>query len=125
MTTTKPCPALQSRIAAFAGRVNKLATKVPPRRPRFATDAELTLADLYTPLDAPHTQADEQDGSSAYLLGLGLPGEFPFTRGVQPNMYRGRLWTMRQYAGFGSAADSNRRYHYLLAAGADRAVGGV
>jgi methylmalonyl-CoA mutase N-terminal domain/subunit len=117
MTTTKPCPALQSRIAAFAGRVNKLATKVPPRRPRFATDAELELPDLYTPLDAPHTQADEHDGSSAYLLGLGLPGEFPFTRGVQPNMYRGRLWTMRQYAGFGSAADSNRRYHYLLQRG--------
>ena len=117
MTTTKPCPALQSRIAAFAGRVNKLATKVPPRRARFATDAELELPDLYTPLDAPHTQADEHDGSSAYLLGLGLPGEFPFTRGVQPNMYRGRLWTMRQYAGFGSAADSNRRYHYLLQRG--------
>jgi methylmalonyl-CoA mutase N-terminal domain/subunit len=117
MTTTKPCPALQSRIAAFAGRVNKLATKVPPRRSRFATDAELELPDLYTPLDAPHTQADEHDGSSAYLLGLGLPGEFPFTRGVQPNMYRGRLWTMRQYAGFGSAADSNRRYHYLLQRG--------
>ncbi len=117
MTTTKPCPALQSRIAAFAGRVNKLSTKVPPRRPRFATDAELVLPDLYTPLDAPHTQADEHDGSSAYLSGLGLPGEFPFTRGVQPNMYRGRLWTMRQYAGFGSAADSNRRYHYLLQRG--------
>jgi methylmalonyl-CoA mutase N-terminal domain/subunit len=48
---------------------------------------------------------------------LGFPGEFPFTRGIQPTMYRGRLWTMRQYAGFGSAADSNRRYRYLLAQG--------
>jgi methylmalonyl-CoA mutase N-terminal domain/subunit len=48
---------------------------------------------------------------------LGVPGEPPFTRGVQPNMYRGRLWTMRQYAGFGSADESNRRYHYLLAQG--------
>src|SRR3954462_8132723 len=45
------------------------------------------------------------------------PGIFPFMRGIQPNMYRGRLWTMRQYAGFGTAAESNRRYHYLLAQG--------
>ena len=48
---------------------------------------------------------------------LGFPGEFPFTRGVQPTMYRGRLWTMRQYAGFGTAAESNGRYKYLLAQG--------
>src|SRR5919198_1105797 len=48
---------------------------------------------------------------------LGYPGEFPFTRGIQPTMYRGRLWTMRQYAGFGSAAESNRRYRYLLSHG--------
>src|SRR5712671_5988926 len=47
----------------------------------------------------------------------GLPGEFPFTRGIQPTMYRGRLWTMRQYAGFGGAAESNARYRYLLAQG--------
>src|ERR671910_3242478 len=46
-----------------------------------------------------------------------LPGVFPFTRGIQPTMYRGRLWTMRQYAGFGTAAESNRRYHYLLGQG--------
>src|SRR3982750_2286049 len=45
------------------------------------------------------------------------PGQFPFTRGIQPTMYRGRLWTMRQYAGFGTAAESNRRYHYLLGQG--------
>src|SRR5918912_652233 len=48
---------------------------------------------------------------------LGVPGAPPFTRGVQPNMYRGRLWTMRQYAGFGTAAESNQRYHYLLGQG--------
>src|SRR5688500_13712969 len=48
---------------------------------------------------------------------LGLPGEFPFTRGIQPTMYRGRLWTMRQYAGFGTATESNRRYRHLLAQG--------
>src|SRR5712691_6816084 len=50
---------------------------------------------------------------------LGFPGEFPFTRGIQPTMYRGRLWTMRQYAGFGSAEESNARYRYLLANGVD------
>ena len=48
---------------------------------------------------------------------LGYPGEFPYTRGIQPTMYRGRLWTMRQYAGFGTADASNQRYHYLLAQG--------
>jgi methylmalonyl-CoA mutase N-terminal domain/subunit len=48
---------------------------------------------------------------------LGLPGEYPYTRGIQPSMYRGRLWTMRQYAGFGTAAESNARYRYLLAQG--------
>src|SRR4026208_1203485 len=48
---------------------------------------------------------------------LSFPGEFPFTRGIQPTMYRGRLWTMRQYAGFGSAEESNRRYRYLLSQG--------
>src|SRR4026209_269837 len=48
---------------------------------------------------------------------LGYPATFPFTRGIQPTMYRGRLWTMRQYAGFGTAAESNRRYHYLLGQG--------
>jgi methylmalonyl-CoA mutase N-terminal domain/subunit len=48
---------------------------------------------------------------------LGYPGQFPFTRGIQPTMYRGRLWTMRQYAGFGTAAESNARYRYLLSQG--------
>src|SRR5687767_12872568 len=52
---------------------------------------------------------------------IGLPGQFPYTRGIQPTMYRGRPWTMRQYAGFGSAAESNRRYRYLL----DRGVMGL
>src|SRR5215212_6108118 len=50
---------------------------------------------------------------------LSFPGEFPFTRGIQPTMYRGRLWTMRQYAGFGTAAESNQRYRYLLSQGVD------
>src|SRR5687767_9765077 len=50
-------------------------------------------------------------------LELGFPGVYPFTRGIQPTMYRGRLWTMRQYAGFGTSAESNKRYRYLLAHG--------
>jgi methylmalonyl-CoA mutase N-terminal domain/subunit len=65
---------------------------------------------LYSPLDH---QLDER----AYLERLGLPGEFPYTRGIYPTMYRGRLWTMRQYAGFGTAEESNRRYRYLLEQG--------
>lgn len=65
-------------------------------------------SNIYTPLDT-----KDMD----YMKDLGLPGEYPFTRGVQPNMYRGRLWTMRQYAGFGTAKDTNKRYHYLLSQG--------
>ncbi len=79
----------------------------PERKPRFATSSDLELQRLYTPGDA---QPD-------YLNDLGFPGQYPFTRGVQPTMYRGRLWTMRQYAGYASAAESNRRYRYLLQQG--------
>jgi methylmalonyl-CoA mutase N-terminal domain/subunit len=73
------------------------------RKTRFATDADIEIKGAYTPQDA-HTDAT-------------APGEFPFTRGVQPTMYRGQLWTMRQYAGFGTASESNKRYKYLLAQG--------
>jgi methylmalonyl-CoA mutase N-terminal domain/subunit len=103
---------LPERLTRFAARLSKNATKFPLRRSRFATDADLELRDLYTPMDAPASRSDE-----AYLQKLGLPGEYPFTRGVQPTMYRGRLWTMRQYAGFGTAQESNQRYRYLLARG--------
>jgi len=78
------------------------------RRPCFETQSGIPFQELFTPLDAP-----PQD----YLEKLGFPGESPFTRGIQPSMYRGKLWTMRQYAGFGSAEDTNRRFHYLLNAG--------
>jgi methylmalonyl-CoA mutase N-terminal domain/subunit len=63
-----------------------------------------------------HLRPEELDGFDE-ARDLGFPGQFPFTRGIQPTMYRGRLWTMRQYAGFGTAADSNRRYRYLLSQG--------
>jgi len=75
------------------------------RRP---TGTSHDAALLYTPADLPDFDYDAQ---------LGYPGEYPFTRGVQPTMYRGRLWTMRQYAGYASAEESNRRYRYLLAQG--------
>ena len=63
-----------------------------------------------------YATADDLSGRDT-VRAPGLPGEFPFTRGIQPTMYRGRLWTMRQYAGFGTAAESNRRYRYLLSQG--------
>jgi methylmalonyl-CoA mutase N-terminal domain/subunit len=78
------------------------------RRERFATTSDIEIADLYAPADTAGLDEDEQ---------LGRPGEFPFTRGVQPTMYRGRFWTMRQYAGFASAAQTNERFRYLLEQG--------
>jgi methylmalonyl-CoA mutase N-terminal domain/subunit len=80
----------------------------PERRERFATTSDLEVRDLYTPADTAGLD-EERD--------LGRPGEYPFTRGVQPTMYRGRLWTMRQYAGFSTAEDTNRRFRYLLEQG--------
>jgi methylmalonyl-CoA mutase N-terminal domain/subunit len=73
--------------------------------PEAETDSGLPVAPLYTPLDAP---------DDSYLERLGLPGEFPFVRGIYPSMYRGRLFTMRLYAGWGGAEDSNLRFRYLL-----------
>ena len=80
------------------------------RRARFPLSDDSDTPPLYSP-------ADLGVEDPAYATARGLPGEFPFTRGVQPTMYRGRLWTMRQYAGFGTAAESNARYKMLLAAG--------
>ncbi|CAN5562485.1 methylmalonyl-CoA mutase family protein [soil metagenome] len=82
------------------------------RHARFTTSSDMIeVAPLYAPADL---QGDAMAHEERYLEQLGFPGEYPFTRGVQPNMYRGRLWTMRQYAGFGTAAESNQRYRYLL-----------
>ncbi|UCF31296.1 MAG: methylmalonyl-CoA mutase family protein [bacterium] len=79
--------------------------KRPERKGEFTTISGAAVRPLYTPLDLE---------SSGYLESLGFPGEYPFTRGVRPTMYRGQFWTMRQYAGFGTAEESNRRYRYLL-----------
>jgi methylmalonyl-CoA mutase N-terminal domain/subunit len=77
----------------------------PERREHFETTSGIEVADLYTPADVATLDEDRD---------LGRPGEFPFTRGVQPTMYRSRLWTMRQYAGFATAEETNRRFRYLL-----------
>ena len=78
------------------------------RRDEFTISDGTPLDDLYTPEDTEETDYSED---------IGYPGEYPFTRGVYPTMYRGRLWTMRQYAGFGTAKQSNERYRYLLEQG--------
>lgn len=75
------------------------------RKPRFTSLSEFDINRVYTHNDLKDWSSDEE---------LGVPGEFPYTRGVYPTMYRGRLWTMRQFAGFGSAEDTNRRFKYLL-----------
>ena len=80
--------------------------KSPERKPAFTTESGLPLEPLYEP--DPNFNFNEK---------LGYPGQYPFTRGIHPNMYRGRLWTMRQYAGFGDAEESNQRYKYLLQKG--------
>jgi methylmalonyl-CoA mutase, N-terminal domain len=87
------------------GPLNKMLSRGPERRERFTTSSDFTVDNLYTPLDAEE---------SNYLNELGLPGTYPFTRGVYSTMYRGRFWTMRQYAGMADAAESNKRYKYLL-----------
>jgi methylmalonyl-CoA mutase N-terminal domain/subunit len=83
--------------------LDPLLKKSPLRKARFATHSQVELSELYT-----SPTSDEP---------LGYPGEYPYTRGIQPTMYRGRFWTMRQYAGFGDAKESNQRYRYLLEKG--------
>jgi len=78
--------------------------RAPERRERFDTTSGIEIERLYTSTDVAGDLGSR----------LGFPGEIPFTRGVYPTMYRGRLWTMRQYAGFGTAQETNRRYRYLL-----------
>jgi methylmalonyl-CoA mutase, N-terminal domain len=98
-----------SELERWLSQVYRPATsKSPERHPDFSTSSGLPRP----PLDGPRP-AD----ADSYSSRLGFPGEYPFTRGVQPTMYRGRHWTMRQYAGFGTAKDANQRYHYLLKSG--------
>jgi len=85
--------------------VSKTIAKYPERSEKFETISGVGVNRLYTPLDT-----RDMD----YRESLGFPGDYPFTRGVQPTMYRGRLWTMRQYSGFGTARETNRRFRFLL-----------
>ncbi len=82
--------------------------KMPLRKPKFTTDSGIPIPDLLTP-------ADRKDAS--YQDDIGFPGRYPFTRGPQATMYRSRLWTMRQFAGFGTPEDTNKRFKYLLSQG--------
>ncbi len=85
-------------------RYNKMTEKYPERKKQFTTGSGISVNSIYDPQDL----GDRE---------IGYPGEYPYTRGVQHTMYRGKLWTMRQYAGFGDAEESNQRYRYLLDSG--------
>ena len=89
-------------------RLKPRLSRNPERLRRFSTVSDEEISSLYTPADL--------EGID-FLKETGFPGEYPYTRGVHPSMYRGRLWTMRQFSGFGSAEDTNARYHYLLSQG--------
>ena len=91
----------------FDNIYSKFKSKNPERKKEFTTASFTLVKELYIP----------EDFKGNYEVKLGFPGEYPFTRGIQPTMYRGRFWTMRQYAGFGTAKESNQRYRYLLEQG--------
>ena len=83
-------------------------TSVAERKPRFTTLSGLPVETVYTAGDLAGWEMEEA---------LGYPGEFPFTRGIYPTMYRGRCWTMRQYAGYGTATETNQRFRYMIERG--------
>lgn len=99
---------LKKSLQDWDAKAEKSIAKFPERKKLFVTGSNAPVNRLYTPIDI-----EKQD----YEADIGLPGEFPYTRGVQSTMYRGRFWTMRQYAGFASAEESNARYKFLLAQG--------
>ncbi len=99
--------ASESKKAWESGPLARTLKKAPERKPEFTTSSGIPLDRIYVPDEVPVD----------YERQLGFPGEYPFTRGVQPTLYRGRLWTMRQYAGYASAQESNRRYKFLLEQG--------
>jgi len=88
--------------------LSKILCETPERLPRFTTVSDLEIKGIYTPDDAKDID---------YSRDVGFPGIYPFTRGVQPSMYRGRLWTMRMFSGLGGPEETNKRFHYLLAHG--------
>src|SRR4051812_14930390 len=105
-----PDPTIESIRKARAewdSRLRESEKKFPPRNARFTTLSDMEVPLLSTPDDLANENFD-------YLRDLGFPGEYPFTRGVQRNMYRGKLWTMRQFAGFATAEATNKRFKLLL-----------
>jgi len=98
----------KDQVKRWEQGIQEKLSKRPERRTSFTTVSELPVNQVYWPWDAEGFDMEKD---------LGMPGSYPFTRGVQPTMYRGRLWTMRQYAGFGSAEETNRRFKYLIEAG--------
>lgn len=102
--------ALDDAYQAWQAAVEKAAQKRPERTPLFVNHSDIPVKRLYVPEDGVASH-------DAYIDKLGFPGQFPYTRGIQPTMYRGRYWTMRQYAGFGSAEETNARFRYLLEQG--------
>ena len=108
MYDAKKLKEIEKSLAAWVKKTQKVLDKRPERKERFETLSGIPVERVHTPLSTPE---------SDYMTDLGFPGSYPYTRGVQPTMYRGRLWTMRQYAGFASAEESNKRYKYLLEQG--------
>jgi methylmalonyl-CoA mutase N-terminal domain/subunit len=108
MFDEKKIDEIRKQEEVWNGKVEKALARNPERKRDFQTTSGIEVKRVFSPVDI---------SGLDYLQELNLPGEFPFTRGVQPTMYRGRFWTMRQYAGFGTAEDTNRRYRYLLEQG--------
>lgn len=99
---------IKKGFEAYDAGVEKSVARFPERKKAFVTGSMSPVKRLYTPLD---------DAGRDYARDVGFPGEYPYTRGVQNTMYRGRFWTMRQYAGFSTAEESNKRYKFLLEQG--------
>ncbi|MBW1922148.1 MAG: methylmalonyl-CoA mutase family protein [Deltaproteobacteria bacterium] len=108
MAEAKSLEEVRSRYERWAEKVEGALSKRPERKEAFVNASGIPIKRVYSILDT-------QDAD--YLEEIGFPGEYPFTRGVQPTMYRGRFWTMRQYAGFATAEESNKRYKFLLSQG--------
>ena len=108
MYDAKKLKEIEEASAAWAKKTAELLERHPERKKSFQTLSDIPVERVYTPLAGSRLDCLED---------LGFPGSYPYTRGVQPTMYRGRFWTMRQYAGFASAEESNKRYKYLLEQG--------
>lgn len=108
MFDEKKIEEIKQREEDWDKKITSSLAKRPERKEKFLSTSGITLKRTYTPADV---------SGMDYEKDLGFPGEYPYSRGVQPTMYRGRFWTMRQYAGFSTAEESNKRYKYLLEQG--------